>query len=171
MVELRSLNSTILTCQKRRFHKSNELLDYMNHQEQAHTPKCNRRLYLLEGLPPNYIEILGSRLRVDPIVFARQVKCGIMDICKDVRDIPLLSSHPASKGSLHLRYHELRDFEDGIDSFELSCENQNRRISVTKWNGKFDGVGIIRRNANFWSRMNGEKGWDGTSKFTAHLSF
>jgi hypothetical protein len=156
---------------ERRFATPNELLEYMNCQEPSTTSKCYGRCYLLEGLPHNYIEVLGSQLQVDPLVFARQIKCGILNICNDVRDIPLLSSHPTAKESLHLRYHELREFEDGIDSFEVSCTNQRRRISVSKWNGKFDGVGIVRRNANFWSRLNGEKGWDGTSKSKAHSSF
>ena len=122
------------------------------------------------GLPQNYIEVLGSHLHVDPVVFARQVKCGTFDIYNDVRDIPLLSSHPTSKESFHLRYYELRYFEDGINSFELRCTNQRRKISISRWNGEFDGVGIVRRNANFWSRLNEEKGWDGTSKSKGYLS-
>jgi hypothetical protein len=142
---------------------SSELLDYMANLEQAPPPSCNRRLYLLEGLPSNYIEILGSRLRIDPDVFARQIDCGYLAVLKDARDIPLLPSHPTSKHSLSLRYYELRDFGENIDSFELICANQLRRISTTKWKGKFDGIGIVRRKATFWSRMNGAKGWDGAS--------
>jgi hypothetical protein len=142
---------------------SSELLDYMANLEQAPPPSCNRRLYLLEGLPPNYVEILGSRLRIDPDVFARQIDCGYLSILKDARDIPLLPSHPTSKHSFSLRYHELRDFGENIDSFELICANQPRRISTTKWKGKFDGIGIVRRKVTFWSRMNGAEGWDGAS--------
>jgi hypothetical protein len=147
----------------RRLHTSTELLNYMINQEQHPPPSCNRRLYLLEGLPSNYIEILGSRLRIDPDVFAQQIDCGYLTIRKDARDIPMLPSHPTSKGSLCLRYHELRDFGENIDSFELRCTNQPRRISTTRWEGKFDGVGIVRRKASFWSRMNRAEGWNGAS--------
>jgi hypothetical protein len=146
-----------------RLHTSNELLDYMANLEQSPPPSCNRRLYLLEGLPSNHIEILGSRLRIDPDVFARQIDCGELAILKDARDIPMLPSHPTSKHSFSLRYNELRDFGENIDSFELRCTNQRRRISTTKWEGKFDGMGIVRRKATFWSRMNGAKGWNGAS--------
>jgi hypothetical protein len=147
----------------RRLHTSDELLDYMTNLEQLPPPSCNRRLYLLEGLPSNYIEILGSRLRIDPDVFARQIDCGYLTILKDARDIPMLPSHPTSKDSFSLRYNELRDFGKNIDSFEVRCTNQPRRKSTTKWEGKFDGVSIVRRKASFWSRMNGAKGWNGAS--------
>jgi hypothetical protein len=147
----------------RRLHSSNALLDYMANLEQPPPPSCNRRLYLLEGLPSNHIEILGSRLRIDPDVFARQIDCGYLSILKDARDIPMLPSHPTSKHSFSIRYYELRDFGENIDSFELMCANQPRRISTTKWEGKFDGIGIVRRKATFWSRMNGAKGWNGAS--------
>jgi hypothetical protein len=74
-----------------------------------------------------------------------------------------MPSHPTSKDSFSLRYHELRDFGENIDSFELRCTNQPRRISTTRWEGKFDGVGIVRRKASFWSRANGAGGWNGAS--------
>jgi hypothetical protein len=147
----------------RRLQSSNELRDYMTNLEQGPPPSCNRRLYLLEGLPSNYIEILGSRLRIDPDVFARQIGCGYLTILKDARDIPMLPSHPTSKDSFSLRYNELRDFGESIDSFELRCTNQPRRISTTRWEGKFDGVGIVRRKASFWSRMIGAEEWNGAS--------
>jgi hypothetical protein len=148
---------------KHHLRTSKELLNYMTNLEQAPPPSCNRRLYLLEGLPASYIEILGFRLRIDPDVFARQIDCGGLAILKDAQDIPMLPSHPTSKESFSLRYNELRDFGKNIDSFELRCKNQPRRISTTRWEGKFDGVGIVRRKASFWSRMNRADGWNGAS--------
>jgi hypothetical protein len=144
-----------------RMNTSNELLEYMNRQDRDSTSSCHRRLYLLEGLPANYIEILGHRLRIDPDFFDRQINCGYLKTFEDVRDIPLLYSHPTSQESFTLRYHELRNFGDARLSHELSCVNQPRRISVTQSHGKFDGVGSVRRKASFWSRMKGEKAWDG----------
>lgn len=146
-----------------RFKSSNELLDHMS----LHVPRssCSRRLFLLEGLPANYIEILGSHLQVDPNVFARQIKSGQTEILQGATEAPLLSSHPTSKTSFAMRFHELQDFGDGIQSFDLLCANQPRRISVTRLNGKFDGVGIVRRKTSFWYRKHGERGWDGTSDY------
>lgn len=148
------------------FGSSGDLLEYLNSLGKS-SSECNRRLYLLEGLPSNYIKILGSRFEIDPNFFARQVKCGILNIDKDVRDIPLLSSHPTSKESFIAKYYELRDFGNGIHDYELRCEDQFRRISVSKRNGKFDSVGIVRRNVSFWFRKNKENGWNGMFRSVA----
>jgi hypothetical protein len=147
-----------------RFDHADKLLKYWDRLGKESPPKCNRRLYLLEGLPPKYIEILGSRFRIDPNVFARQVRSDILKLLDDMRDVPLLSSHPTSKESFLIRYHELRDFDDRIHDYELRSVNQLRRISVSKFDGKFDCVGMVRKNASFWFKKDEDGGWNGMSR-------
>lgn len=143
---------------EKRFFHSSELLHYLNRAND-----CDRRLFLLQGLPSNYIGILGPQFNIDPNFFARQIQSGILHSSKGVRDIPLLSSHPTSRESFCIRYHELREFADPIRDWELRVMDQARRVSVSKWNGEFDGVGIVRKNASVWFRARKEKGWDGKS--------
>ncbi|KIX07567.1 uncharacterized protein Z518_02220 [Rhinocladiella mackenziei CBS 650.93] len=140
-----------------RFTRSTDLDEFLKRHA-----KGDRRLFLLQGLPSNYIEVLGPSFNIDPNFFARQIQSGILHTSKGVRDIPLLPSHPTSKESFCIRYHELREFEDPIRDWELRVLDQARRISVTKWNGEFDGVGIVRKNASVWFRSKGENAWDGT---------
>lgn len=144
----------------RRFATSNDLQDYVKHPPST----CTRRLYLLEGLPAKYIEIFGSHLQVDPNLFARQLHAGFWDLAKDVGNSPLLPSHPTCKISFSIRYVEVRDFGNAIRNFEMRCANQPRRISVSRFKGKFDGVGMVRRVTSFWYRDNGVNGWNGMSE-------
>lgn len=119
-------------------------------------------MFLLQDLPSNYIEILGSWFEIDPNFFARQIKSGLPEICKDeVGDVPLLSSHPTSKESFYVRYYELRKFIDPIQDYERRVMDQRRRISVSKWNGEFDGVGMVRKSTSAWFRVDKGNGWDG----------
>ena len=126
---------------------------------------CKRRLFLVQGLPSNYVEILGAAFNIDPNFFARQISSGMpLHPNKGVRDIPLLASHPTSRESFCIRYHELREFADPISDWELQVIDQPRRVSVSKFNGEFDGIGIVRKTTSVWFRARGnEGGWDGTS--------
>jgi hypothetical protein len=139
-----------------RFSHSTELLDYLNRQEE-----CSRRLFLLQGLPSNFIEILGSWFNIDPNFYARQIKSGLIELCKEVGEVPLLSSHPTFQESFNIRYLELRQFIDPIWDYQLRVMDQRRRISVSKWNGEFDGVGMVRKSTSAWFRVNKGNGWDG----------
>ncbi|ETI28964.1 hypothetical protein G647_01416 [Cladophialophora carrionii CBS 160.54] len=140
-----------------RFYTSTQLQKYMtNHHN------CTRRLFIMQGLPSNYIETLGAAFNIDPNFFARQILSGMpLHTNKGMRDVPLLSSHPTSRESFCIRYHELREFADAIGDWELRVMDQPRRVSVSKFNGEFDGVGIVRKTASIWfrAREKGE-GWD-----------
>jgi hypothetical protein len=129
----------------------------------ANRHNCPRRLFIVQGLPSNYIETLGAAFNIDPNFFARQILSGMpLHTNKGARDVPLLSSHPTSRESFCIRYHELREFADAIGDWELQVLDQPRRVSVSKFNGEFDGVGIVRRTSSIWfrTRERGE-GWDG----------
>lgn len=141
-----------------RFLGSSHLDDFL------HTPKdCARQLFLLQGVPPNYVEILGFKFNIDPNFFARHIHSGMpVQSYLGMRDIPLLASHPTSRESFCMRYHELRAFADPISDWELRAIDQPRRVSVSKFNGDFDGIGIARKNASVWFRETEDgKGWNG----------
>jgi len=139
-----------------RFVHSIALLDHLNQPGQ-----CDRRLIILQGVPSNFVEVLGWKFNIDPNFFARQIRSGMLHINESVRDIPLLASHPTSTESFCLRYHELRQFADPIYDWELRVADQARRVSVSKCNGEFDGVGIARKTSSVWFRAKQGNGWDG----------
>ncbi|KAI9804474.1 MAG: hypothetical protein M1825_001373 [Sarcosagium campestre] len=119
---------------------------------QAHTASCIRRLYLLEGLPVQYVELFGSHFRIDPYVFARQSRTANWESGNYIGNTPKLPSLRPALGSFALRYSELRLFDHGIKNYELRCANQDRKISVTRLKDRFDDVGVVRRMASFWSK-------------------
>jgi hypothetical protein len=70
-------------------------------------PRCRNRLYLLEDMDRDYVEVLGRHLGVDPLVFSEQMNTwNFMDL-KSVghRALPSLT-HPEK--SFTLRYYEFR---------------------------------------------------------------
>jgi hypothetical protein len=144
-------------CGMQRLYKKDQIEQVLD----TKTPSIGR-LFLVQGLSTGSIEALGAHFNIDPNFFARQMQSGILYESNGMRDIPLLASHPTSRESFCIRYHELRQFEDGISSWELQIMDQPRRVSVSRFNGEFDGVGIVRKNVSLWYRARLEgKGWNG----------
>jgi hypothetical protein len=146
---------------QRPFSSPHDLLQYMTGLSSVanSNSKCNHRIYLLEGLAPSYVEILGTHLRVDPYVFAEQLLRG----GTRKGETAMLPSR-RDKGGFSMQYVEPRMFGAGIDDLGARCLYQERKIWATKINGKFDGVGHVHRIASFWSRSRGEGeggGFDG----------
>jgi len=56
----------------RTFHTSSDLQSYLTSEPTVNEDGQRRRLFILEDLPRNYIEILGCNLLVPPSVFAAQ---------------------------------------------------------------------------------------------------
>ena len=155
------LNFREVGVSEERFVCSTALLDHLNQPS-----KCDRRLIILQGMPSDFVEILGWKFNIDPNFFARQIQSGMLHIGKSGRDIPLLATHSVSRESFSIRYHELRQFTDPIRDWELRVAGQARRVSVSKWNGEFDGVGIARKTSSVWSRARQGNGWDGKLSFS-----
>jgi hypothetical protein len=145
------------SCETKRLYKQDQI-----EQVLATETSSLGRLFLVQGLSTGSIEMLGAHFNIDPNFFARQMQSGILYESNGMRDIPLLASHPTARESFCIRYHELRQFKDGISSWELQIMDQPRRVSVSRFNGEFDGVGIVRKNVSLWYRARTEgKRWDG----------
>jgi hypothetical protein len=93
---------------------------------------CACRLYVLEDLVPEFMELLGENLGVDPLVFAEQTNAWYFTDINSIAHRQLASLNRPEK-SFTLRYHEFRkpDTEFKKDLTVLSDQKTfavNRRL-------------------------------------------
>jgi hypothetical protein len=136
-----------------------DLQHYLDGSSPLYSPACKRRLFLLEGMAPDYVEALGSHFEIDPYVFAEQLLRG------GTRDgeTPRLPSRRDPDRYFTMQYIEARTFGEGMDDLGARCIYQDRKIWATKINSKFDGVGHVHRIASFWAQETADGGFDGES--------
>jgi hypothetical protein len=134
---------------------------------------------LIEDLDPSFIELLGTYLNVDGIVFASQIRDTHFSGGWEYGHQPKLPSFQDPEKSFTLRYYEARYFDDpSIPEFSAlvrTTGNLSRQIAFGRGRrSKFDGhvglirernynghVGLIRRNISFWSRVESDGSWTG----------
>jgi hypothetical protein len=124
------------------------------------------RIYIMEGLAPDFIAALGDHFFMNPGFFMDQERTTEWGLshegCKRTNSLPSLVD---PEEMFLLKYRELRDF-GAIDTFSMWCARTSRGISVTSntrpdlYDLKFEPIGIVRRKCSFWSRSD-EKGWVG----------
>jgi hypothetical protein len=70
------------------FANPDDLCKYL-HQPQDDSPGHgpHRELFILEGLDPCFVDILGQKLKVDPNVFMRHEKTGLWQFSREVQDL------------------------------------------------------------------------------------
>lgn len=86
-----------------------KLVDYLSHPR-----RCSRRLFLLEGLSPWYVEAFGHFLNVDPRVFASQYRCVHWDNLWHGAQRTLRSCRSLANSSRYytLKYYEIWNLEN-----------------------------------------------------------
>lgn len=140
-----------------------------------------RRLFVLEDLEPDYVDVLGHHLGVDPLVFSEQMNTWNFTDSTSIphRSLPSMST---PKQSFTLRYYEIRTLHDaksiGDLTFQMTFAINRRRYE--RWRDidlKLSGTkdkrhGFIRRCASFWTSQEGDdegQGWDGKHKLCTLL--
>jgi hypothetical protein len=135
-----------------------------------------RRLYILEDISNENVEIFCSRLSLDPSFFARHLRVTRWESSPYASNAPPLpSSTIDSARSFLLRYPEVVVFPDlevfppppdEIKSkrcFYCDC-HLYREITFTRCpNPKFtpSNIGVIRRKLSFWSQKHNNGAWVG----------
>lgn len=132
-----------------------------------------RRMFVLEDLEPDYVDVLGFHLGVDPLVFSEQMNTWNFTDSTSIphRSLPSMST---PKQSFTLRYYEIRTLHDarsiGDLTFQMTFAINRRRyerwrdIDLKLSGNKDKRHGFIRRCASFWTSQEGDKedeGWDG----------
>jgi hypothetical protein len=135
---------------------------------------CSRRLFILEGLDPDFVQVLGGYFAVDPsivLVQERYPRLKVWDRNPDgIVDPSVLPSDVQSNAHFIISYPELRFFGDELKSDRTVCRVTGRPILSIGFEGGPDPVGTVCRRCAFWSRKT-DTGWEGKSFFHFLISF
>jgi hypothetical protein len=132
--------------------------------------RSRNRLFLLEDLSLDIIELLGSHLNIDGTVFAHHIRDAHYSSGLWNGHVPKLPSENDPGKGFTLRYYEARWFDDpDMPAFSSSVQtlgNVSRQITFGKplWNehkAQEGHVGHVKRNTSFWSQSDDEGVWNG----------
>ncbi|CAK3815481.1 hypothetical protein FKW77_001366 [Lecanosticta acicola] len=154
------------------FESADALDAYLKSNPADHGKTSRRRLFILEDTEPKFVDRLGERLGVDPLVFSSQMNTWNFTDSKSVPHRALPSLQTPAK-SFTLRYYELRtlDDEDNISITKNQMTHAVNRRIIERWRD-VDTKSIpvdkrhafVRRCASFWCSTddlgNQSSGWD-----------
>jgi hypothetical protein len=130
-----------------------------------------QRIYILEGLDPNYVEAYGSYFFMDPRFFVRQERNGLWnlgDLESDIHDTSSLTSLIDPDKYFRIKYREVRKFGPQMKYWRTTCAVTGRHIAAIGFEGRLDCIGAVARKISFWSKEGKNESWDGKySQFRA----
>lgn len=129
---------------------------------QAANPR--KRIYILEGLDPQYVEAYGSHFFMDPSFFIRHERNDLFNLKRSefhIHDPPPLPSLKDPENYFRVKYREIRQFGPQLRDWRTTCALTGRHIAAIGFEGKLDTIGSIARKFSFWSQKYADGGWDG----------
>jgi hypothetical protein len=144
------------------FKHSAELREHFERSPRDH---CRRRIYLMEGLAPDYVSVIGGHFFMEPTFFQRQERtCVWSNDFTPVSDALPQPSLLSPNKSFHLQYCELRQFNKALENRYYFCQRTRRHVGMTPPRHKEESTtGILRRKISWWCRETANGGWDGGS--------
>lgn len=121
-------------------------------------------LYILEGLDLDYVEVVGSKLQIDPSFFSRHKRTALWEGPHMGGNTPALPSQQTPSKGFLMEYGELLYFKDDPKTFSLRNPSDNRHINVSKQptiSQDLNKVGILHRKVSFWSQVRESGKWEG----------
>ena len=144
------------------FSDPESLQQYLEEDIEATLTESRRRLFLVEGLDPSIIGILGEHFSINPGIFVQQQRTAHWESYHRSGNTPSLPSLLKPSQSFFVPYYELRHYPQGLpDSLFWRSADGCRQINFSRIPGTFDRVGIVDRKASYRSKKNGLGGWDG----------
>ncbi|CAO2656561.1 Nn.00g053640.m01.CDS01 [Neocucurbitaria sp. VM-36] len=136
--------------------------DLRNHFQHADHDHDRRRIYIMEGLAPDYVSIVGGHFFMEPTFFQRQERtCVWSNDFTPVSDALPQPSLLDPEKSFHLQYCELRQFNKAIENRYYFCQRTRRHVGMTAPRHKEESTtGILRRKVSWWCRRTAKGGWD-----------
>lgn len=143
------------------FMSPERLLDHFNQEQNNGTRRLTNAVYLVEGVNQSVIDILGQQFDMHPSIFMEYENVA-QGAAHDYSPAALLASALATRSYLCMNYEELvRLPDEACGKNSLRCTRTGRKIRVTRLNGEFDNVGMLRRKCIHWARIRPENGgWD-----------
>jgi hypothetical protein len=152
------------------FDQADALRDYIQSNELPSTMKIpQRRVFIVEGLAPGFVSVLGSYFLMDPRFFVRHQRTlhGYLDP-NEPADMPPLPSLENPKETFSIKYYELRSIQANVASlpfYHIGCADSGRRVTFQRIGAKFKPICVVRRKCSFWRRSDSRGGWDGVFNF------
>ena len=186
---LEHLNSFMNENSTRRFHQPRiAVLDFDDHNgleprvinlpglsailDQSSTFKGGR-LFLVEDLSNEVVELLGSRLDIEPEFFASHIySLDWFSRASSPTTVPNIYSTICAQSFVRFRYLEARSVlvkaNQEINIDRLPCTNSNllRKVSIMKLESTNGMVGLERRHVTIWVKPGAN-----TSNWTGEFSF
>ncbi|KAK0383166.1 hypothetical protein NLU13_9079 [Sarocladium strictum] len=148
--------------------------DGSKRQEEKQETVRQNRLYIVEDLSSTTIELLGSRLSIDPTLFRDHLEDHTwFNIKDDWVEMPKLQSQLDTRQFVNLAYMRPIFFEDGGVSTlakdqagewnvqrRLDFEGQVKSGKDAWWAESEHQVGLLRSKISVWSRVD-DNGWTG----------
>ncbi|KAH7357347.1 hypothetical protein BKA66DRAFT_428072 [Pyrenochaeta sp. MPI-SDFR-AT-0127] len=132
-----------------------------SHFETASHDHERRRIYIMEGLAPDYVSVIGGHFFMEPTFFQRQERtCVWSNDFTPVSDALPQPSLLDPETSFHLQYCELRQFNKAIENRYYFCSRTRRHVGMTAPRIEESTTGILRRKVSWWSRKTSKGGWD-----------
>ncbi|KAI3322375.1 hypothetical protein HD806DRAFT_536212 [Xylariaceae sp. AK1471] len=121
-----------------------------------------RSVYILEALSREFIAVLGSHFHLHPALFVDHERLVAFHNRPTGESgvLPFLPSAIWGRDYVTLKYHEPLLLSTLPTNFRNLCNESGRHIAVTRINGKFSEVGVVRRKCTFWPRETESGGWD-----------
>jgi hypothetical protein len=149
---------------QKQFSNANDLELYLDQSGRAAGEP--RRIHILEGLDPDFVQFLGSRFSIDPSFFMRQERHPRLEVwdreshrVMDTQSLPSL----ADSNQFVLRYPEMRYFNNALVYYRNVCAQTGRPILCVGFEGSLDGIGTICRKCSVWTKVHHDGSWDGES--------
>lgn len=150
----------------RTFQSASEVKNHLRQIPSAPMQATNsrKRIYILEGLDPQYVEAYGSHFFMDPSFFVRHERNDLFNLKRSefhIHDPPPLPSLKHPENYFRVKYREIRQFGPQLRDWRTTCALTGRHISAIGFEGKLDTAGSIARKFSFWSQKHADDGWDG----------
>ncbi|KAF9699339.1 hypothetical protein EKO04_002683 [Ascochyta lentis] len=134
-----------------------------NHFENAPRNQNRRRIYIMEGLAPDFVAAIGGHFYMEPTFWLRQERtCVWSNDFTPVSDALPQPSLLNPKKSFHVQYCELREFNKALENKPYFCKRTRRHVGMTapRHGEENTTTAIMRRKVSWWCETTSEGGWD-----------
>lgn len=121
--------------------------------------ETQQNIWLIENINDRMVNLLGQHFDIDPTFFMEYERTSKWR--RWAYEPNMTSTLPsAARSYLIMKYYDLRDILQGIDSTYVSCADTGRFIYRTKWKQRWVEPSIVDRRCAFWHRTTEGEGWD-----------
>ncbi|UPX11218.1 uncharacterized protein EKO05_0001838 [Ascochyta rabiei] len=133
------------------------------HFENAPRNHNRRRIYIMEGLAPDFVAAIGGHFYMEPTFWLRQERtCVWSNDFTPVSDALPQPSLLNPQKSFHVQYCELREFNKALENKPYFCDRTRRHVGMTapRHGEENSTTAIMRRKVSWWCEKTSGGGWD-----------